>query len=61
LIDLRNLFNQSTRENIKNILNTQIDKFQAELTRLRLEQDRLNKMNITSTINSQTTGFTKKM
>jgi hypothetical protein len=63
LNELRNLFNQSTRENVKNLLNTQIDKFQSDLTRLRLEQDRLNKMNSTSSTNSQTTttGFTKKM
>ena len=61
--ELRNLFNQSTRENVKNLLNTQIDKFQSDLTRLRLEQDRLNKMNNSSSTNIQTTttGFTKKM
>lgn len=59
--DLKNLLSQATRSNVKQFLNTQREKIEADLARLqKSEQERLERLknaNTTATIG----GYTKKM
>lgn len=63
--ELKNLLAIATRENVKSSINAQLERWQNDLVRLKLEQDRINKLNsAASNAGSQSaslTGFTKQI